>query len=68
MSGRAVWRLAKALEGVGLLVVLVGVFWSIGLGLGERGLESMGIEFQALGIGAALFVVGWMIERRLGAR
>jgi len=62
------WKLAKALEGLGLVVILVGVLWSIKLGFRDLGLESMGLEFQALGVGGALFVIGWMIERKLGAR
>jgi hypothetical protein len=68
MNKSFLWKLAKALEGLGLVVILVGMLWSIKLGFYDRGLESMGLEFQALGIGGALFVVGWMIERRIGAR
>jgi hypothetical protein len=68
MNKAFLWKLAKALEGLGLVVILVGVFWSINLGFHDRGLESMGLEFQGLGLGGALFVVGWMIERKLGAR
>lgn len=62
------WKLAKVLEGLGLVVVLVGVFWSIGLGLQDRGLESMGLEFQGLMIGGGLFLLGWLIERASGTR
>jgi hypothetical protein len=68
MNKSFLWKLAKALEGLGLVVILVGMLWSIKLGFYDRGLESMGLEFQALGLGGALFVVGWMIERRIGAR
>ncbi len=68
MNRAFLWKLAKALEGLGLVVILVGVFWSIKLGFRDLGLESMGLEFQALGVGGALFVIGWMIERKLGAR
>jgi hypothetical protein len=49
-------------------VILVGVVWSINLGFQDRGLESMGFEFRGLGVGGALFAIGWMIERKLGAR
>ena len=62
------WKLAKVLEGLGLVVVLVGVFWSIGLGFQDRGLESMGLEFQGLMIGGALCLAGWLIERASGTR
>jgi hypothetical protein len=62
------WKLAKVLEGLGLVVVLVGVFWSIGLGFQDRGLESMGLEFQGLMIGGGLFLLGWLIERASGTR
>jgi hypothetical protein len=68
MKGRLLWRLAKLLEGAGLVVILVGVFWSISLGLGERGLESMAIEFRALAAGAGMFAAGWLLERALGSR
>jgi hypothetical protein len=61
-----VWKLAKLIEGLGLLVVLVGVFWSIRLGFEDRGLESMGFEFRGLVIGGALFVIGWLLERAVG--
>ena len=47
------WFLAKLLEGAGLVVILVGVLFSMGLGFQDRGLESMQIEFRGLGIGAA---------------
>jgi hypothetical protein len=53
LSGRSVWFLAKLLEGAGLVVILVGVLFSMGLGFQDRGLESMQIEFRGLGIGAA---------------
>ena len=68
MSSSSLWKLAKVLEGLGLVVILVGVLFSVTLGFEDKGLESMGIEFQALGIGGLLFLVGWTIERRLGAR
>jgi len=62
------YGLAKVLEASGLLVILVGVFWSISLGFEDRGLESMGIEFRGLAAGAVLFGLGWMLERSLGTR
>ena len=68
MNRALLWKLAKALEGLGLVIVLVGLLWSVALGFQDRGLESMGIEFQGLGIGGGLFVIGWILERSLGAR
>ena len=68
MKVKVLWSFAKLLEGAGLLVILVGVFWSVALGLHDQGLESMGIEFRALGAGAALFALGWLLERSLGSR
>ncbi len=62
------WWLAKVLEGVGLLVVLAGVFVSMSLGLEDQGLGSMLAETRGLVIGGALFLAGWLLERRLGTR
>jgi hypothetical protein len=62
---RWAWYGAKALEGLGLLVVLVGVFASVQLGLREEGLQSMAIEFRALGLGGGMFLAGWLLERAL---
>ena len=68
MPKRVVWWMAKLLEGVGMLLVLIGVFWSISLGLEDEGLSSMKMEMQGLMIGGLLFVVGWLLERSVGAR
>jgi len=68
MSRSALWKLAKALEALGLVIVLVGVMWSVTLGFGDRGLESMGIEFQGLAVGGLLFAIGWVLERAVGSR
>ena len=68
MSKGWIWRIAKALEGAGLVIILVGVLWSMRLGFADRGLESMSLEFQGLGIGGFLFLLGWILERRVGAR
>jgi hypothetical protein len=68
MSKATLWKVAKGLEGLGLVVIAVGVLGSIELGFHDRGLESMGLEFRALGIGGGLFAVGWIIERKLGTR
>ncbi len=68
MSNSWVYYLAKGLEGLGLVVVLVGVLMSINLGLEEEGLESMKVEFYGLGAGGVLFVLGVMLERSVGSR
>jgi hypothetical protein len=68
VSRSGLWWLAKLLEGVGLLVVLVGVFMSISLGLEDEGLGSMAIEMKGLMLGGAMFLAGVLIERRLGTR
>jgi hypothetical protein len=65
---RGLWWFAKALEGVGMVIVLVGVFISMSEGFQGRGLESMTYEFQGLALGGAMFVAGVLIERRLGSR
>ena len=65
---RWLWLLAKGLEGLGMVVVLVGLVLSIQLGFKEEGLASMKYESYALAAGGALFLVGWMLERRIGAR
>ena len=68
MSHRFLYGLAKALEGLGLVVVLAGVFISISEGLEDQGLKSMATEMKGLAIGGGLFLVGVLIERRIGSR
>jgi len=68
VSRSGLWWLAKLLQGAGLLVVLVGLSLSMGLGLEDEGLSSMAIEMKGLALGGALFVLGVWLERRLGAR
>jgi hypothetical protein len=65
---KTLWWIAKGLEGVGMLLVLVGVFVSISLGLEDEGLSSMRTEMQGLAVGGGLFLVGWWIERAIKAR
>ncbi len=69
MKSPWVYYLAKGLEGLGLVVVLVGVLMSIQLGIGEEeGLESMKAESYGLAIGGGLFLLGWLLERAIGSR
>ncbi|MFT5288731.1 MAG: hypothetical protein ACI8QS_003150 [Planctomycetota bacterium] len=68
MKSPLIWWVAKTLEGIGMIVVLVGLTVSIQLGFDDEALESMRYESYALVIGLVLFFVGWMIERRIGAR
>ena len=65
---RGLWVLAKGLEGLGLVVVLVGLVTSIQLGMRDEGLQSMKYESYALVGGGAVFLVGWLLERRIGTR
>lgn len=65
---RSLWILAKGLEGLGMVIVLFGLVASIQLGFQDEGLKSMKYESVALGIGGGVFVVGWLLERRIGAR
>jgi hypothetical protein len=65
---RGLWLLAKGLEGLGMVIVLVGLVTSIGLGLQEEGLKSMKYESYALLAGGAIFLAGMLLERRIGAR
>ncbi|HJO26047.1 MAG: hypothetical protein CMK00_05930 [Planctomycetes bacterium] len=65
---RGVWVLAKLLEGVGMLVVLAGVFRSMSLGMEDESLASMSAEFQGLTIGGGMFILGWLLERSVGSR
>jgi hypothetical protein len=68
MKRNWMWTLAKGLEGVGLLVVGVGLMMSVNLGMGDEGLSSMKSESWGLVIGGVLFFCGWLLERGLGAR
>lgn len=62
------WYLAKFLEGLGMVLVLVGLMASINLGLQEEGLKSMAYEGYGLLVGGGLFILGWLFERSLGTR
>lgn len=68
MSRLSLWRLAKVLEAIGLVVVLVGVSVSIHLGFRDQGLASMRQEFLGLFVGGAIFLAGFFLERWTGPR
>ena len=68
MGSKWLWYTAKALEGLGMVVVLVGLLLSIQLGFQDEGLESMRYEGMALLWGGGMFFAGWMIERAIGGR
>lgn len=68
INRRVLWWIAKTLEGVGMLIVLVGVFISMNLGFGDEGLASMAAEFQGLMWGGGMFVVGLALERLIKSR
>jgi len=57
------WVVGKALEGLGMIVVLAGLGYSITVGLKEEGLKSMSVELWGLGIGGGLFLIGYLLER-----
>ncbi len=65
---RWLWYLAKLLEGVGMVVVLVGLMMSVGFGFDGESLKSQTYEAWGLVWGGGMFVVGWIMERILGTR
>ena len=65
---RWLWYLAKLLEGVGMVLVLVGLMMSIGLGFEEEGLKAQSYEGLGLAWGGGMFILGWILERVLGTR
>lgn len=65
---RTLGLVGKGLQALGLLVVLVGLVVSIGLGSMEQGLHSMWVELQALGAGVLLFAIGTLLQRHAGSR
>jgi hypothetical protein len=53
----------KLLEGLGLVLVLVGVVLSMRLGFQEDTLASMKYEMTGLIAGGGTFLLGWLLER-----
>ena len=68
MDRRVLWWLAKGLEGLGLVLVLVGVLISVSLGFEDEGLSSMSAEFRGLAWGGGMFLAGVLLERWLKTR
>jgi len=62
------WYVAKGLEGLGMVLVLVGLLLSMRLGMQDDSLGSMSHEMIGLMAGGGLFVLGWALERWLGTR
>ncbi len=68
MSKHHLWILAKALEGLGMVVVLIGWVLSVELGFRDEGMSSQYAELIALLAGMVLFATGFAIERLTGTR
>ena len=68
MTGNFAYRFAKALEGIGLIVILVGLLVSLDQGMEGAGLEAMRAETLGLIMGVVLFLCGYVVERTLGTR
>ena len=68
MSKQQIWMLAKALEGLGMVIVLVGLVLSVELGFRDEGMTSQYAELIALLVGMVLFGIGFLIERLTGLR
>ena len=62
------YTVAKVLQGIGLIVILVGLMLSVQLGMNDDGMESMYSEAYGLAAGGGLFLLGWFIERSVGGR
>jgi len=62
--GKLRYFFGKVLELAGLMVVGMALF--AGVGFTPTGQPDMGQEFTLLGLGGALFTIGWFLER--GAR
>ena len=62
------WSLAKALEGLGLVIILLGLLLSVQTGMRDEGMKSMTYEAYGLGAGGAMFFVGWLLERTVGRK
>jgi hypothetical protein len=55
---RALWFVGKALQIIGMFEVLYGLI----IGFAE---DSMASEMKFAGIGIAIFLVGWLVEKQV---
>ncbi|MEK7727864.1 MAG: hypothetical protein AAB354_05580 [candidate division KSB1 bacterium] len=62
LLNRAFWYLAKALQVLGLLIVLVGILTGLSNPLGDAEFRA---ETRSAIIGVLVFGVGWLMEKRL---
>jgi hypothetical protein len=60
---RAFWYLAKALQLLGLFIMLIGILVALSNPLGDAAFR---IETRNALIGVLLFGVGWLMEKKLG--
>ena len=68
MQKNWIWTVAKALEGLGLVAVLVGLVLSVQYGMQDEGMRSMRFELYGLVGGGLTFAVGVLLERSVGGR
>ncbi len=66
MSRNWIWSVAKAMEGLGLVAVLVGLVLSVQYGVQDESMESMRFELYGLVGGGLLFALGVLLERVVG--
>lgn len=59
---RAFWFIAKALQALGLIVVLVGILTGLSNPLGDAEFRA---ETRNAIVGVVVFGVGWLIEKKL---
>ena len=66
MDTRAIlYYVGRFLQVVGMGLTLYGLILSMYVGMQEKdSMHSMSIEFQYLGVGGALFIVGLFLARR----
>lgn len=60
------WKLGRLMQGLGLIVTLVGVLMSVDAGMRDQGLESQRMELMGLLLGGGLFIAGWVVTRSTG--
>ena len=68
MTKQHLWMLAKSLEALGLIIVLIGLVLSVELGFRDEGMTSQYAELIALLVGFVLWGIGFVIERVAGTR